>query len=353
MSKKLLEFNRIYSELIIDITKVFNNKEEDSTIQNNINLIKNKFKIDDKFTINNFDNSSNIYLDYYINNVIKIMDKISTCDENIFNNDIYLIEELNFKNIWKYLSLDDKTTLWKYFHTLYILATSTLEIHKLLEKITDIDIINNIDNNTKIISLIVESRKRLAILKLEENKKNNNTSDTSDTSNNTSNNTSNDTSNDIGNFITGIADEISSEINMDDLNNSINNPADIFNMMMSGGNNSSLSKIIETVSSKLTNKIESGELDQQKLFADAQNMMSSLGSNPMNFMNEMNKANTNKNGHRNTNHMSNRKMKRKLKKKILKKPPSVKDNNNTNEDNKVLKKDEVDEIEKILDSTNI
>ena len=74
-----------------------------------------------------------------------------------------------------------------------------------------------------------------------------------------------------------LAKEISASIDMSKLN--MDNPEEMLNMnnMMSGSNNV-LGDIIQTVGSKITQKIQSGELNQEDLMGEALNMMGSLNS---------------------------------------------------------------------------
>jgi hypothetical protein len=77
-------------------------------------------------------------------------------------------------------------------------------------------------------------------------------------------------------FIGNLAKEISEDINIDDLN--IENPADILKMMdFSSGNNNVVTDIVKKVTSKLQDKIGSGELDQNKLINEVMGMMGKMG----------------------------------------------------------------------------
>lgn len=74
-----------------------------------------------------------------------------------------------------------------------------------------------------------------------------------------------------------LAKEISSSIDMSKLN--MENPEDMLNMnnLFSGSNNM-LGDIIQTVGTKITQKIQSGEINQEDLMGEALNMMGSLNS---------------------------------------------------------------------------
>ena len=75
-----------------------------------------------------------------------------------------------------------------------------------------------------------------------------------------------------------LAKEISSSIDISKLN--IKDPADLLNMqkLMSGEGNEGLASIIQQVGSTITSKIQSGELKQEDLIADAMSLVSKLNS---------------------------------------------------------------------------
>lgn len=74
-----------------------------------------------------------------------------------------------------------------------------------------------------------------------------------------------------------LAKEISSSIDMSKLN--MNNPGEMLNMenLFSGSNNM-LGDIIQTVGTKITQKIQSGDINQEDLMGEALNMMGTLNS---------------------------------------------------------------------------
>ena len=75
-----------------------------------------------------------------------------------------------------------------------------------------------------------------------------------------------------------LAKEISSSIDINKLN--IKDPSDLLNMqkLMSGEGNEGLASIIQQVGSTITSKIQSGELKQEELIADAMSLVSKLNS---------------------------------------------------------------------------
>jgi hypothetical protein len=74
--------------------------------------------------------------------------------------------------------------------------------------------------------------------------------------------------------IANLAKEISKDIDISNLN--IDKPEDIAKLMDFSGSNNFLGNIVSKVSSKLTEKISSGEINQEDLLSEAMSMMSML-----------------------------------------------------------------------------
>ena len=75
--------------------------------------------------------------------------------------------------------------------------------------------------------------------------------------------------------IANLAREISEEIDISSLN--IEKPEDIMKLMDFSGSNNVMGDIIKKVSSKISSKIESGDLGQDEIIGEAMTMMSMLG----------------------------------------------------------------------------
>lgn len=94
-----------------------------------------------------------------------------------------------------------------------------------------------------------------------------------------------------GSKICSLAQEISNDIDVSKIK--VDSPEDIMNLLDFSGSNNFMGDIIKKVSSKMQEKISTGELKQEDLFGEAMNMMgkmnlggtSSLFNNPM--MSEM------------------------------------------------------------------
>jgi hypothetical protein len=84
-------------------------------------------------------------------------------------------------------------------------------------------------------------------------------------------------------LIGSLAKELAEDINLDDLNLNISKDADnindVFSNLLSGDNPMNFMNLIQNVGQKIQKKMESQDIDQNKLMEEAQNMMGMLGSN--------------------------------------------------------------------------
>jgi len=78
-----------------------------------------------------------------------------------------------------------------------------------------------------------------------------------------------------------LAKEISSQIDVDSLNLDINNPSELLNPanLFGGDNGNILGNLVQQVGSSITEKMNSGELNQQDLVKDAFSLMNKMQSN--------------------------------------------------------------------------
>ena len=142
----------------------------------------------------------------------------------------------------------------------------------------------------------------------------------------------------IGKLAGELAEKIEKDGNVEMPN--ITNPSDIFSMMFSGDKNNPIGNIMNTVCSELDSKIKNGELDQGKLFSEAQGLMGSSGMfNPEEMMKNMGGMSgmpgmPNFNKPKDTSHSENKnKIKIKRKKKVPKKPAKI---DNSSKDEKIM-----------------
>ena len=83
-------------------------------------------------------------------------------------------------------------------------------------------------------------------------------------------------------LLSELADEISKEIKIPDSFKNIKNPQDIFKMMFNQEGKDFMEEMVKSVGGKIQHKIKNGELNEQDLFAQAQQMMGTVfNNNPM------------------------------------------------------------------------
>lgn len=253
---KLKEFNRIAKELCVDISHKYDSFSDtcDETVE----------KIDE-----GGENEGTFYLEYYVNNVLPHIELIAKCDEEgCFKNKVSVLEDVSLKHIFNSgISVYNKQVIWKYLHTLYVLFQAIPDIRE-----TYPQSVEYLEIKDAMVKEIVKSRKRLTEemdaeqKELEENVKKMEEKVKESFGDNMMNSS-------IGN----LAKEISEEIDLKELEN-MENPAELFGALFSGGQgNDKINNLFGKVGEKLSQKMKNGEIDEQKLFAEATNMMSGLG----------------------------------------------------------------------------
>lgn len=269
-------FNKVYLNLMKEI------KDKNSDIKSKL---KSNYKI--------FDKKSNEYITKMVMNMNDTVTEALLGDDDILDK----IEIMNFE-IFVDITIDDilkkvvdkddnsKNSLKYYVYILmvfgYIYKMEDLDDDKkdiLLKK--SVDIINNVDTNKitneeeldKHLEDILDDDLRKVLMKMyadrmavKESVMKLDTEDI-DTGLEFLNNTK----------IGELAKEISSSIDMSKMN--MENPEDLLNMnnLFSGSNNM-LGDIIQTVGTKITQKIHNGEINQEELMGEALNMMGTLNS---------------------------------------------------------------------------
>ena len=325
------------------------------------NIIK-RFKLGEKELIQcidkNISSNNNYYVDFFIKNLLSHIDEVSACNIDFFKyneSGILLCDTLEFKEIIIRLQKGKNTDndfhkICTYIMTLYLVL---LKDENKIEKYVNanycdyeaysqmISVINSKDsivenwkaNNNDKHEEVAEKKKEedhKKEVKEEESKKSNGGGmpfpfgDIENTQ--------------IGKLAGELAEKIEKDGNVEMPN--ITNPSDIFSMMFSGDKNNPIGNIMNTVCSELDSKIKNGELDQGKLFSEAQGLMGSSGMfNPEEMMKNMagmagmpGMPDFNKKKDTSQNKKEN-KIKIKRKKKVPKKPPKL---DNLTKDEKIM-----------------
>lgn len=238
------QLNKVFLEFCDDLKKVVpaNEHEKINTVANRIN---------EKMT-------TKYYLDYFVRHSVIHVSSIADCDEaKCVEADFMVLSGFSFKKLFSYLDEKSKQTTWKYLHTFYILAhpniTLVLAKHSGHEHYEQIKVAG--ENHVENLEKILKSSGKY----MEENMKGS-AKDMEDMF--------------LNSAIGDLAREISGEIDASELGD-MENPQGLLASLMSGNidETKGIGKIVSTVGEKLTSKLQNGQLDETKMFQEAQQMM--------------------------------------------------------------------------------
>lgn len=220
------------------------------------------------------------YLNFFVENNLSHMDEISVKNSDIFQykfQDALLIKGLRFKRVIDKVNdkkISEKVLLgiWDYLHKLYQIAydeCNLQELYKDNEKVLSIlefhdsYIENIIGSIAELETEIEEPEKETSKSKKSEQQQGN--------------------PEDIPNIFEGtligdLAKEIAQDVDTSKLEN-MQNPQELLQLLMGGGNpmNGPLGDVMGSIVGKLQNKLESGEVDKEKLMTEALGAMGQLG----------------------------------------------------------------------------
>jgi hypothetical protein len=195
---------------------------------------------------------------------------ISEKNEDLFNESILLLKNIDFHELWNSEGITNeyKETIWEYIQTLYVLGETI---------ISDSDKIKNLVENFKKIrnkeEVISENEGDDDLINMIKNLSENQGKE----------NTLFDENLLEKGLIGGLAKELAEDINLNDLNLNLSedseNINDVFTNLLSGDNPMNFMNLIQNVGQKIQSKLESSDLDQDKLMKEAQTMMGMLGNN--------------------------------------------------------------------------
>lgn len=251
--------------------------------------------------------------DKYIKRYMRKMDDfkimISKKNDELFQTDIYIFKNINFKDIWNSELCNEKTknTIWDYLQTLFVIGETIIsdstKIKSLVENFKKIRDENSNENSNEHGNETSNDTKDSSGINCGENSDTDNISE-NDTEDNeiynmlknlSENAKQNESNNSLFNedflnngIIGNLAKELSQDINLDEmgLNLDLNgkegeepNINDIFGNLMGGGNPMKFMNLIQNVGNKIQNKLQSEDIDQEALVSEAQNMMGMLSNN--------------------------------------------------------------------------
>jgi hypothetical protein len=200
---------------------------------------------------------------------------ISKRDPALFENSIMILKNVDFKIIFSSdeLSEENRDSIWKYIQTLYVLGET---------------IINDSNKIKSIVNTFQKFRKGDEEGEQEEEQGETAEGEHADEEilsmlknlSETNKNSPPLPDNILETGIIGkLATELANDIKLDNLDLDINensNVDDVFNNLLSGGNPMKFMNLLQTVGSKIQEKVENSELDQNELINEATKMMSSL-----------------------------------------------------------------------------
>lgn len=223
------------------------------------------------------------YVKQFMNKIEPYSKAISHCDETIFDSEepVYLLKNIDFVKLFKSdISENSKNSIWQYLQGLYILGNFITNTN-ILDNLKNIS--SNDDNKeTEVIKDMLTNIKNLSEKSQSQSQSQEKSESESEQPQEKSESESeqsqekSDTSATPGTFglIESLAKEISDEIDIPkDIN--VNNPADLFHSMFfskEGG----FAKLLTSVGEKIKTKVDSGELNEDILMKETQNMMSTM-----------------------------------------------------------------------------
>jgi len=278
---ELSNFNKIYKNLLEDLNNGYPNHVV------NISEVK-----------------KNEYLDHYMKNILPKMDNISSKNYDYFRykcSDDELVKDFKFKYLFVDNDRENISIIWKYMQKLYVQMYNIESIFKYVEKFKShenyrlmlISLDKNnyntyLDNFFKIKNRIKKKGKKKKKKRGKEKKqvfKDPVISSDEEESGGMFPNLDNLDSSFIENSTIGkLAKEISSEIDSSQFEN-MENPADLLGSLFGGGSGDkeadggakeSFGNLMKTVCNKLDNKFKTGDIKQDDLFKEAQEMMGGL-----------------------------------------------------------------------------
>lgn len=255
-NKIIHAFNKFFINLIKDI----------KLVNDDINIrVKKNYKMIDK--------SSDIYLLFFRNQFEDVNVQDLTLD---VIKDSYILEDITINDVISGLTSDkDIKVFWTYLYILYINMLMYNENSELLftNVLTIISKIQSGSDCEELFDNILDDDISYLLNKIVDNKETESVQQ-NDTQNDTPPPLLPDFMNDSSSVICNLAKEISNEIDISNIKT--DSTEDILKLLDFNSSNNIVGNIIQKVSSKIHDKINNGQLNQQDLFGEAMNMMSKL-----------------------------------------------------------------------------
>lgn len=230
----------------------------------------------------------------FINNLSKYTKQITDKDDSMFADDLYLLNKVNFKDIWcSKISDATRGKIWNYLQTFSMLSI-TINSNKDLTKI--MSSLNNIvkgeasETENSELNAVINNLKKLSTSLT---KGDDGDDDGEPPVPDLSGEGVEDKFNTFfsGSKIGDLAKEIAGDLNVEKMvAENKGNPEDLLKSLFSGGGTAgaeggggkfNIMNVVENISSKINKKITDGEIKEDDLMKEAQNMMSSMQGNSL------------------------------------------------------------------------
>ena len=231
----------------------------------------------------------------FLNNISKYNKEIADKNDSLFENDIYLLHKVNFKEIWESkISDNTRTKIWNYLQTFSMLSitiNSNKDLKKIMNSLDNIVKGDASENDNNELNAVLQNLRKLStsltkkdddegIVTTEHLK---NTGPVETHFNNLFN----------GSKIGDLAKEIASDLNIENIvKENRDKPEDLLKNLFSGDNKDgkgfNIMNVVENISNKINKKITDGDLKEDDLMNEAKNMMANMDSNSL-FGNLFNK----------------------------------------------------------------
>jgi hypothetical protein len=243
-----------------------------------------------KELLENDSNNNDKYVKRFVKKMKVHKKLIANKDDSLFNESIYVLKNVDFKNIWDSgeLSENNKEKIWDYIHTLFIISETIMNdsdtIKKLVESFKKLKNDTSLDENTQEETTENKIEELPDNVDNEEESNNNLDKEIYEMLKNLSSQKKEPIDQDFleKGLLGQLANELSQEINLDSMNLNLdesNNVEDVLGNLISGDNPLKFMNLIQTVGQKIQSKVENGEFKQDDLFNEAKKMMGNFGGN--------------------------------------------------------------------------
>lgn len=269
----------------MELVQTFN-----QTLNDFIFNLKKFYPEETKDVTNIVDQDDTLPLQFFMTNILPVVDKISDNDDTIFNEDFFPVRDCNLSIIWKNSSKKaNREAIWKFLQTLTLLGNTIKSKSSNLEHFFEqFENIGNLEENNiskqmfEIFQSLTEKNNEFDIS--EDDVTNENTNHSKDTDNEENDDSENDNDDDPQQYakmfentkIGNLADEIAKDIDLSEFDNMNMESPDIKSIMEKLVGGGGLTRLIKTVATKLKSKFDTGAVKQEDLVNEVTHMMDKM-----------------------------------------------------------------------------